>query len=107
MTVQTDGTEHSVTSQAAAGSFTPGSVAGVSFDTGIFAGMATFTIPASAPVGTVVPYYCRVHTSMMTDATRIQLTIGAAARSTPAMPSSATPSTPASPPSNMPSMPGY
>ncbi len=52
---------HTVTSQAKAGSFTPGAVSGVSFDTGNFTGEKTFTIPPTAPAGTVIPYFCRVH----------------------------------------------
>jgi hypothetical protein len=32
--------------------FTPGSVSGVSFDTGAFTGTATFAIPSSATSGT-------------------------------------------------------
>ena len=98
--VQTDGTERSVTSQASAGAYTPGSVAGVSFDTGVFAGATS--PPASAPVGTA-PCYRRVHFAMMADA---------AASSSPSgcrQPGGAVPSTPApaTPPSNMPSMPTY
>jgi len=59
------GTPHSVTSQAADGAFTPGAVGGVQFDTGAFTGTRTFTIPANAPAGTVIPYYCTVHTGSM------------------------------------------
>jgi plastocyanin len=77
-------TPHSVTSEATAGSYTPGAVGGVSFDTGIFTGTKSFTIPASAPQGTVVPFYCRVHGPMMVDATKVEITIGAA--SAPASP---------------------
>src|SRR6266568_3463846 len=60
-----DAMPHSVTSEAAPNAFTPGAVAGVSFDTGLFQGDATFVIPASATVGTVIPYYCKSHTSTM------------------------------------------
>jgi plastocyanin len=63
--VNQDGFQHSVTSEAAAGDFTPGAVGGVQFDTGPFTGTATFTIPANAVDGTVIPYYCTVHKSMM------------------------------------------
>jgi plastocyanin len=63
--VNRDAMAHTVTSEAAAGSFSPGGVAGVQFDTGQFTGTRTFTIPANAPSGTVVPYYCGVHTSTM------------------------------------------
>lgn len=64
--VNQDGaTAHSVTSEARPGAFTPGAVSGVSFDTGSFAGTKTFTLPASAPSGTVIPYFCTVHGSTM------------------------------------------
>ena len=61
--INQDAVPHSVTSQSATGNFTPGAVNGVAFDTGVFAAnaTATFTIPASAPANTVVPYYCTVH----------------------------------------------
>ena len=60
-----DAMQHSVTSEAAAGDFTPGSVGGVQFDTGQFTGRRSFTIPANAPDGTVIPYYCSVHKGAM------------------------------------------
>jgi plastocyanin len=60
-----DSMEHSVTSEATVGAFTPGAVAGVSFDTGAFTGDTTFVLPANAPNGTVIPYFCTVHTSTM------------------------------------------
>lgn len=60
-----DGEVHSVTSQSAPSAFTPGSVAGVAFDTGLFLGQRTFTVPASAPEGTVIPYYCSSHLQTM------------------------------------------
>lgn len=63
--VNQDGMEHSVTSEASPGAFTKGSVGGVSFDTGLFTGARTFTIPANAANGTVIPYFCTVHTSTM------------------------------------------
>lgn len=71
-----DAVPHTVTSQSAPGAFTPGGVAGVSFDTGSIAGGAsgTFTIPAGAPVGTVVPYYCTVHLGGMANAGQITVT---------------------------------
>jgi plastocyanin len=58
---------HTVTSQATVDAFTPGAVAGISFDTGNIAGSgdATITIPANAAHGTVIPFYCKVHGSMM------------------------------------------
>lgn len=64
--VNQDSVLHSVTSEATAGAFTPGGVAGVSFDTRLFTGTTTFAIPASAPDGTVVPYYCTSHGGTMT-----------------------------------------
>jgi plastocyanin len=63
-----DSMPHSVTSEASAGAFTPGAVAGVSFDTGEFSGpgVATaFPIPSTAPDGTVVPFYCSTHKGAM------------------------------------------
>lgn len=57
--------EHSVTSQATAGAFTPGAVAGISFDTGVFVGQRSFPIPSSAADGTVIPYYCSNHLGTM------------------------------------------
>jgi plastocyanin len=68
--VNRDTAPHSVTSESTMGNFTPGGVNGVSFDTGSFtAGNRTFTIPSSAPMGTVVPYYCSVHLSSMPQGT--------------------------------------
>ena len=64
-----DDMPHSVTSEASADAFTPGSVAGVSFDTGVFSGpgvSTSFQIPSTAPDGTVVPFYCAVHKGAMT-----------------------------------------
>jgi plastocyanin len=55
--VNRDGVDHSVTSETAANMFTPGSVGGVQFDTGLFLGTRTFSIPANAATGTMVPYY--------------------------------------------------
>jgi plastocyanin len=63
--VNQDSMTHSVTSQVATGDLTPGAVNGISFDTGAFLGTVTFTIPSSATVGTVIPYYCAVHLLMM------------------------------------------
>lgn len=60
-----DSADHSVTSESIAGAFRPGAVAGISFDTGAFSGSASFALPATAPKGTVVPFYCKVHTSAM------------------------------------------
>ncbi len=63
--VNRDSAPHSVTSESMDGVLTPGSVNGVSFDTGPFTGERTFMVPAGAPHGTVVPYYCTVHLSGM------------------------------------------
>lgn len=81
-------TVHSMTSEATAGTFTPGAVAGVSFDTGLFTGTRSFTIPSTAVTGTVIPFYCRNHLGMMVDAMKLALTIG---------PASSTPTTPMTP----------
>jgi len=57
---------HSVTQQAAAGAFTVGAPSGTTpFDTGLFAGTRTFTLPAGLADGTVLRYYCSNHTSTM------------------------------------------
>ncbi len=64
--VNMDTIPHTVTSQASAGAFTPGAVAGISFDTGAFTNATkTFTLPANAAEGTVIPYYCKIHTAAM------------------------------------------
>ncbi len=64
--VNNDSMAHSVTSEAAQNDFTPGTpVQGVSFDTGAFTGQKSFTIPSSAPDGSVIPYYCSVHKGTM------------------------------------------
>lgn len=63
--VNKDAMQHSVTSEASPGAFTPGAVGGVQFDTGPFTGTRTFTIPANAATGTVIPYYCTVHLGTM------------------------------------------
>jgi plastocyanin len=62
-----DSVGHTLTSESAPMAFTAGAVAGVSFDTGIIApgATATFTIPATAPSGTVIPYFCAVHLQAM------------------------------------------
>lgn len=60
-----DAVQHTVTSASAPGTFTFGSVNGVEFDTRPFTGWTDFTISADAPVGTVVPYFCRMHGSAM------------------------------------------
>ncbi len=63
--VNRDAMPHSVTSEATSGAFTPGAVGGVQFDTGAFTGQRSFTIPAGAANGTVIPYYCTVHKGAM------------------------------------------
>lgn len=72
--VNKDPTPHSVTSESAPGAFTPGAVGGVQFDTGPFTGQRTFTIPASAQPGTVVPYFCTVHRQGMANTGQITIT---------------------------------
>ena len=64
--INRDSMTHSVTQQAAAGAFTPGAPAGTTpFDTGLFTGTRTFTLPAGLAEGTVLNYYCSNHTSTM------------------------------------------
>jgi plastocyanin len=77
-----DGMLHSVTSEATAESYLRGGVGGVTFDTGDFVGERTFTIPANAVVGTVVPYFCSTHTSTMATRTGT-ITVRATAPTTP------------------------
>jgi len=62
-----DSVPHSLTSESAAGNYTLGAVAGVTFDTGIIpaGASASFTIPATAPSGTMIPFFCKVHTNTM------------------------------------------
>jgi plastocyanin len=69
-----DSVQHTMTSESTAGAITPGGVAGVSFDTGLIApgGSASFTIPANAPHGTVVPFYCQVHGAAMQGTLTVQ-----------------------------------
>jgi plastocyanin len=91
------GMAHSVTSQSAPGTFTRGAVAGVSFDTGAFVGTRTFTIPASAPVGTTVPYYCSTHLSTMVTPNGELRIVSAPATVTNPPPDSGTPLDPGAP----------
>ncbi len=63
--VNQDAMPHSVTSEASPGSFTKAAVSGVEFDTGAFQGQTTFPIPANAPNGTMIPYFCTVHKGAM------------------------------------------
>ncbi len=62
---------HTCTSEATAGSYDGGQASpnGFFFDTGnIDAGTsATITIPAGVPSGTKQPYFCKQHTSMMSN----------------------------------------
>ena len=75
-----DAMTHSVTQQAAAGSFTLGAPAGATpFDTGLFTGSRTFTLPAGLADGTVLHYYCSSHTTAMLTPNGA-ITISAAAR---------------------------
>ena len=90
-------TQHSVTSESTAGAFTPGSVAGISFDTGLFTGTRSFTIPASAAPGTVIHYYCRNHLSMMVNAATARITIGPPGTAPTAPTAPTTPTTPMTP----------
>jgi len=62
-----DTVQHSMTSESATGAITPGAVAGVSFNTGLIdpGQSASFTIPANAPHGTMIPFYCIVHGASM------------------------------------------
>ncbi len=78
-----DGVQHDVTSEATAGAFTPGEVAGVAFETGPFTGNMSFTIPSGVPNGTVVPYFCNIHKATMNTPTAT-ITIESSAQ--PAMP---------------------
>jgi plastocyanin len=64
--VNEDVTLHSVTSEATTGAYTPGGVNGVTFDTGAFStGQRTIQIPTTAAAGTVIPFYCTAHLTMM------------------------------------------
>jgi len=81
--INDDSVDHSVTSEAAAEDYTPGGVAGVSFDTGPFMGETSFTLPQDAPEGTVIPYYCQVHKSAMATKTGT-VTVKASAQPQPA-----------------------
>ncbi len=87
--INDDGAPHSVTSENAPETYTPGGVAGVSFDTGAFTGQATFTLPSGIADGTVIPYYCSVHRDMMATKTGT-ITIQASAQPTSAPGSSTT-----------------
>jgi plastocyanin len=61
-----DSMGHSVTSQSAPSTFASGAASGIQFDTGIFTGAdQTITIPANAPNGAMLSYFCMHHTSAM------------------------------------------
>ncbi len=68
-----DAVPHSVTSEATPGTFTPGEVDGVSFDTGPFQFVRTFTIPLTAAPGTVIPYYDSVYLRNMANEGQITI----------------------------------
>ncbi len=83
--VNRDGMIHSVTSEASPNSFVHAAASGVSFDTGQFTGSRTFTIPANAPNGAVVPYFCTSHLgTMVTPNGTITIDSSAQAASQPA-----------------------
>ena len=56
---------HTLTSESAIDSYTPGPVNGVQLDVAAPTGTSTFTIPGAAPPGTVLPYFCFIHLAMM------------------------------------------
>ena len=58
---------HSATSESKLGNFTLGAVGGIEFDTGVIepGGSGTFSVPPTASLGTVIPYFCTVHKSSM------------------------------------------
>jgi plastocyanin len=59
------GMPHSVTQQAAPGTFTLGAPSGTPFDTGLFTGTRSFVVPAGLAAGTVLHYYCSSHGATM------------------------------------------
>ncbi len=102
-----DGMPHSVTSESTAGAFRPGAASGVSFDTGQFTGERTFTIPANAPLGATIPYYCSVHLgTMATPNGEIVVTATPGTTTTPGTPTTpTTPTTPSMPAPTTPTSP--
>lgn len=56
-----DGEAHTLTSEAAPGTYVWGQVNGVSFNTPPFTGTLTLHIPDDAPRGTVLSYFCALH----------------------------------------------
>lgn len=81
--INDDPMPHSVTSESTSGTYTPGAVSGISFDTAPFTGSATFTIPQNAADGTVIPYFCTVHRGSM-NTPNGTLTVSASAQPGPA-----------------------
>ena len=81
--VNNDGFSHTITSETADNVFAAGAVNGVSFDTGSIPAASTssggpygggstttpgtidLTIPATAPSGTVIPFFCNIHKGSM------------------------------------------
>jgi plastocyanin len=64
--VNNDSMAHSVTSEANAGDYSPGAPSGVTaFDTGPFNGTTSFALSTTALDGTVIPFFCSVHTASM------------------------------------------
>ncbi|WP_242357005.1 MULTISPECIES: plastocyanin/azurin family copper-binding protein [Anaeromyxobacter] len=92
-----DSMPHSVTSESTAGAFRPGAASGVSFDTGSFTGERTFTIPANAPVGATIPYYCSVHLGTMATPNGEIVVTATPATTTPTPTAPSMPSAPSSP----------
>ena len=69
--VNKDVEPHSVTSESKTDDYTLGAVNGVQFDTGNINANARLeiTLPVTAPPGTVVPYYCKLHKAQMPQGT--------------------------------------
>lgn len=65
--VNTDTKAHQIVSEATAGAFTPGSPVSAPFDSGPFTGVKTFRLVTvggtTIPEGSVLPFYCAIHTS--------------------------------------------
>ncbi len=66
---------HTLTSESAPGAYTPGAVNGVSFDSDVIpkSSTRTISIPATAPVGTVVPYYSKLDGPSMVNQGEIEV----------------------------------
>ncbi len=82
-----DGEVHSVTSQSTPNAFRPGAASGVSFDTGLFTGVRSFTIPSNAQIGATIPYYCSSHLQTMATPNGEIAIVAAGSAGTPATPS--------------------